>query len=319
VNFSNLLGAPSQGNPRQELQSVIILGAGTMGKQISVQCAAHGYDVTLYDVDSDVLRRAKDEVAGIVDWLRSRGLIQPREPDSILKKITVESDSASASSGADLVIECVFEDLETKRAVLRQISAHCPERAIYTTNTSSFTASMFADSCARPARLAALHFHFPVWTSNVVDLMPHPGTDSSVVDTLHRFALSIGQIPITYKKETHGYIFNSIFGAMQRQALDLVIGGVASIEDVDHAWMVIFKMPIGPFGMMDQIGLDTIQRITAHWAKVLNDPDGEKRAAFLEELTSQGYCGTKTNRGFYTYPEPAYAQNDFLQRGVVRQ
>jgi 3-hydroxyacyl-CoA dehydrogenase len=83
--------------------------------------------------------------------------------------------------------------------------------------------------------------------------------------------------------------------AMQRQALDLVIGSVASIEDVDRAWIGIFKMPIGPFGMMDQIGLDTIQGITAHWAKVLNDPDGEKRAAFLEEFTSQGYCGTKTS------------------------
>jgi 3-hydroxybutyryl-CoA dehydrogenase len=290
-----------------------------MGKQIGVQCAAHGYDVTLYDADSDVLRRAKDQVAGIVDWLRSRSLIQPKEPDSILKKIRVESDSAAAASRADLVIECVFEDLETKRAVFRQIGAHCPDHAIYTTNTSSFTASMLADSCARPARLAALHFHFPVWTSNVVDLMPHPGTDSSVVDTLHRFALSIGQIPIIYKKETHGYIFNSMFGAMQRQALDLVIGGVASIEDVDRTWMGIFKMQIGPFGMMDQIGLDTIQRITAHWAKVLNDPEAEKRAAFLKELTSQGFCGAKTNRGFYTYPEPAYAQDDFLQRPVARQ
>lgn len=131
MNFSDLLGARSPGDQRQELQNVIILGAGTMGKQISVQCAAHGYNVTLYDVDSDVLRRAKDEVAGIVDWLRSRGLIQPREPDSILKKIRVESDSASASSGADLVIECVFEDLETKRAVFREIGAHSPEHAIY--------------------------------------------------------------------------------------------------------------------------------------------------------------------------------------------
>jgi 3-hydroxybutyryl-CoA dehydrogenase len=175
---------------------------------------------------------------------------------------------------------------------------------------------MFVKSCPRPARLAALHFHLPVWVSNVVDLMPHPGTDPAVVDTLDRFAVSIGQIPIRYKKEAYGYIFNSMFGAMQRQALDLVIGGVASIEDVDRAWMGIFKMPIGPFGMMDQIGLDTIQKITIHWAKVLNDPAAKRRAAFLEELTSKGFLGAKMNRGFYTYPEPAYAQVDFLERNV---
>jgi 3-hydroxybutyryl-CoA dehydrogenase len=300
---------------RRELQSVVVLGAGTMGKQISVQCAGHGYDVTLYDIDRGVLSRVKDGAAGIVDWLGAHGHIQAGQRDSILKRIKVESDCASASSRADLVIECVFEDLEAKFAAFRAVGAHCPEHTIYTTNTSSFTASMLADSCARPARLAAFHFHLPVWTSNVVDLMPHPGTDPTVVETLSRFALSIGQIPITYKREAHGYIFNSMYGAMQRQALDLVIGGVASIEDVDRAWMGIFKMRIGPFGMMDQIGLDTIQKITVHWARALNDPAAEKRAAFLEKLTAQGFCGAKTSRGFYTYPEPAYAQADFLQRG----
>src|SRR5260370_577913 len=110
------------------------------------------------------------------------------------------------------------------------------------------------------------HFHLPVWTSNVVDLMHHPGTDPTVVETLSRFALSIGQIPIMYKREAHGYIFNSMYGAMQRQALDLVIGGVASIEDVDRAWMGIFKMRIGPFGMMDQIGLGNIPKDTGYSA-----------------------------------------------------
>ena len=303
-------------NPK-ELQNIVVLGAGTMGKQIAVQCAGHGYNVTLYDVDPAVLSGAKDQAAGIVDWLRAHGHIRAGEEGSILERIKVESDCASASSRADLVIECVFEDVGMKHLAFRAVGPHCPKHTIYATNTSSFTASMFVDSCPKPARLAALHFHYPVWISNVVDLMPHPGTDPTVVETLNRFALSIGQIPIMYKKEAHGYIFNSMFGAMQRQALDLVIGGIASIEDVDRAWMGVFKMPIGPFGMMDQIGLDTIQKITAHWARALNDPAAERRTAFLEELTSQGFLGRKTNRGFYTYPAPAYARADFLQRNRI--
>ena len=297
---------------RIELQNVVILGAGTMGKQIAVQCAGHGCDVTLYDIDPSVLSRVKDEVAGIIGWLSAHGHIEAEKRDSIMRRIRIESDCASASVRADLVIECVFEDLEAKRSVFRAVGLHCPEHTIYATNTSSFTASMLVGSCAKPARLAALHFHLPVWTSNVADVMPHPGTDPEVVETLSRFAQSIGQIVITYKREVHGYIFNSMFGAMQRQALDLVIGGVASIEDIDRAWMGIFKMPIGPFGMMDQIGLDTIQKITLYWARELNDPAAEKRAAFLETLTAQGFCGAKTNRGFYSYPGPAYAQADFL-------
>jgi 3-hydroxyacyl-CoA dehydrogenase, C-terminal domain len=106
-------------------------------------------------------------------------------------------------------------------------------------------------------------FHLPVALSNVVDLMPHPGTDPAVVAALDAFAREIGQIPPHYKQEYHGYIFNSIFGAIQRQALDLVIEGVASFEDVDRSWMGIFKMPVGPFWMYDQIGLDTIAEILA--------------------------------------------------------
>jgi 3-hydroxybutyryl-CoA dehydrogenase len=298
-----------------ELQNILVIGAGTMGKQIAVQCAGHGYDVTLYDVDPSVLGKAKDAAAQILNWLSAHRHIRAAELNLILSRIRIESDCASAGARADLVIECVFEDLETKRAIFRAVGGHCPEHTIYATNTSSFTASMLVDSCVNPSRLAALHFHLPVWTSNVVDLMPHPGTDPLVVEALSRFAHRIGQIVITYKKETHGYIFNSLFGAMQRQALDLVMGGFASIEDVDRAWMGIFKMPIGPFGMMDQIGLDTIQRITLFWARALNDSIGEQRAAFLERLTAQGFCGTKSNRGFYTYPDPAYAQTDFLQKG----
>jgi 3-hydroxybutyryl-CoA dehydrogenase len=307
---TNLQASKENSGP---LQNVLVLGAGTMGKHIAVQCAGHGRYVVLYDIDSAVLSRANDQVARIVDWLTAQGQIKACERSSILERIKVESDSTSAASRADLVIESVFEDLEAKHRVFRAVGPHCPEHSIYTTNTSSFTASMFVESCPRPDRLAALHFHLPVWTANVVDLMPHPGTDPFVVETLNKFALSIGQIPIIYKKEVHGYIFNSMFGAMQRQALDLVIGGIASVEDVDRSWMGILKMPIGPFGMMDQIGLDTTLRVTLHWAKVLNDPAAERRAAFLETLTSQGFLGAKTNRGFYDYPNPTYARPNFLR------
>ncbi len=142
--------------------------------------------------------------------------------------------------------------------------------------------------------------------------MPHPGTDPQVVAALDDFARGLGQIPIHYAREYHGYVFNSIFGAMQRQALDLVIKDVAGFEDVDRSWMGIFKMPIGPFGMFDQIGLDTIAEISHHWAETLNDDAGRKRVAFLRSLTSKGFLGAKSGQGFYRYPAPAYAQPEFL-------
>jgi 3-hydroxybutyryl-CoA dehydrogenase len=126
------------------------------------------------------------------------------------------------------------------------------------------------------------------------------------------FAREIGQIPIHYKQEYHGYIFNSIFGAMQRQALDLVIERVASFEDIDRSWMGIFKMPIGPFGMFDQIGLDTIAEILGHWAETLNDDASRRRVEYLKAWMAQGFLGAKSSRGFYRYPSPAYVGSGFL-------
>jgi hypothetical protein len=132
----------------------------------------------------------------------------------------------AAAAQAAIIIECVPEILELKKSVFEQLGRHCPPEAIYVTNTSSLVPSQLAGSCPHSERMAALHFHLPVALSNVVDLMPHPGTDLTVVAALDAFAREIGQIPIHYKQEYHGYIFNSIFGAMQQQALDLVIEGV---------------------------------------------------------------------------------------------
>ena len=142
--------------------------------------------------------------------------------------------------------------------------------------------------------------------------MPHPGTEPDVVESLEVFARKIGQIPIRYAREYHGYIFNSIFGAMERQAMDLVIQGIATIENVDRSWMGIFRMPIGPFGMFDGIGLDSLAEILNHWAEALNDDAGRQRVAFLRQYTGKGWMGRKTGHGFYTYPDPAYARPDFL-------
>jgi 3-hydroxybutyryl-CoA dehydrogenase len=105
--------------------------------------------------------------------------------------------------------------------------------------------------------LLALHFHPPVWPHNIVDVMPHKGTDPAITARVLEFARSIGQIPIHLQRESHNYIFNAMFSAVNREALTLAANGVATVEDIDRAWMGIMKMPVGPFGMMDLVGLDT--------------------------------------------------------------
>ena len=273
---------------------MLIIGAGSMGREIGLQCTRHGVDVTLHDVSPNVLAEAAAH-------FRAAG--QPLATSTDLR----------AAVDADLVIECIPENLALKRRIFAQVGEHARPQTILATNTSSLLPSQLAASCPYPGRLAALHFHLPVATSNIVDLMPHPGTDPEVVASLDAFARRIGQVPIHYARESHGYIFNSIFGAMERQAMDLVINGTATFEDVDRSWMGIFRMPIGPFGMFDGIGLDSLAEVLRHWAETLDDEAGRRRVAFLQRWVDQGFLGRKSGRGFYAYPDPGYARPGFIE------
>ena len=304
------VSTPEQ-TPLQTIHRVLVVGAGTMGREIGLQCARHGVHACLYDSSPQALEQAALHFRQTTGKLETTGQWERGQAQAILQQIETRSDLRAAAE-ADLVIECVPENLALKKRVFAQLGEHCRPETLLATNTSSLLPSQLAASCRHPEKLAALHFHLPVAVSNVVDLMPHPGTDPGVVASLDAFARRIGQIPIHYAREYHGYIFNSIFGAMQRQALDLVIQEVATVENVDRSWMGIFKMPIGPFGMFDGIGLDSLAEVLNHWAEALHDDAGRRRVAFLRRWTDQGFLGTKSQRGFYTYPSPAFARPGFL-------
>jgi 3-hydroxybutyryl-CoA dehydrogenase len=296
----------------EDVRRVLIAGAGTMGREIGLQCALHGYDVTLYDVSQDALEattaRQDEALAGFV----AEEQLTREQAQEALGRITTTVDPIEAAIEVDLLSESVPERLELKSKLFAQFNELCPPRTIFTTNTSSFVPSMFAEATGRPAQFAAFHFHHVVWVSNVVDIMPHPGTAPETVDLLRAFARRIGQIPIICQKESHGYVFNAMLNALNRAALTLVANGVASVQDVDRAWMGVMKMSIGPFGILDGVGLDTAWDITAHWAKALGDPQLRRNADFLKQYVDQGHLGAKSERGFYTYPSPAYQRPGFL-------
>jgi 3-hydroxybutyryl-CoA dehydrogenase len=157
-----------------------------------------------------------------------------------------------------------------------------------------------------------MHFHTYVWDANVVDIMPHPGTSPETVEVLHAFAKRIGQIPILLHKENYQYVFNAMLGALNTAALKLAADEVASVEDIDRAWMGVMKIPIGPFGIMDVVGLQTVWDITQYWATVTGDAQLQANANFLKGYVDQEMLGVKNGKGFYQYPDPAYSRPDFL-------
>ena len=296
------------------IKTVLVAGAGTMGRQISLQCALHGFSVHLYDVSADVLRQAEGQIQAYATQLEAQNRWSRPEVEAAVARIQLTPDPEQAAQ-ADLLSESIPEDPQLKARFYAQFGALCPPHTIFTTNTSSLLPSMFAKATGRPDRFCALHFHTYVWDSNVVDIMPHPGTAQEVVRQVEAFSCQIGQIPILLQKESYGYVFNAMLNALNRAAMTLAANDVASVEDVDRAWMGVMKTAIGPFGILDVVGLDTAHSITRYWADVLNDPQLKTNAAFLERYLEDGRLGVKSGSGFYNYPNPVYAQASFLEQG----
>jgi 3-hydroxybutyryl-CoA dehydrogenase len=285
-----------------------------MGQQIAFQCAGHGFEVVLHDVSEAALESARARLDAYAQGLVDAGTISTELRDAARERITSATDPSEAAADADLVSEAVPEDPELKGRVLAQFNELCPPRTVFMTNTSTLLPSQFAKASGRPDRVIALHFHLPVWTNNLADVMPHKGTAREVIALVVAFARAIGQVPIELHKEHNGYVFNSMYTALNRAAITLAQQGVASVEDIDRSWMHLTRAPVGPLGALDAVGLDTVWTITDYWARELGDEQLRANAAFLKAYVDRGEVGIKTGKGFYSYPDPAYARPDFIER-----
>lgn len=298
----------------KDIKKVLVVGAGTMGQQIAFQCAAHNYSVTLYAISNNAVEWARERLRDYADGLVSDGCLDRKTAEKALYSINTTTNPAEAAAEADLLSECVPEDPVIKREVFKQFNELCPPRTIFTTNASMLIPSLIAHATGRADRFVAFHFHQPAWVGNVADIMPHPGTSAEVVDLVRDFARSINQIPMVLKKESYGYIFNSMYSGLNSAAISLAANGVAEIEDIDRSWMGIMKMSIGPLGMLDMVGLDTVWSITKYWGDTLNDMQTLKNAIYLKnEYVDKGWLGVKSGRGFYTYPNPTYQEANFVE------
>ncbi len=294
------------------IRNVLILGAGTMGLQIGLQSAISGFDVIIYDAYDQALEKAERRLQKLAGDLVRKGRAEQEAIDAGLLRIQFSSDPEAAGRKADLISESVPEDPALKQQVFSQFNTICPDHAIFTTNSSTLLPSMIAEATGRPDRFAALHFH-DCSITNVVDVMPHPGTSAKTLETILGFCKDIDQYPIELKKEQHGYVFNTMLMELLGSALNLASIGVAAPEDIDRAWMGIMKTAVGPFGIMDSVGLDTVYKITDYWATKTNDPKRKGNAAYLIEFVEQGDLGIKTGKGFYTYPDPDFLKPEFME------
>ena len=200
------------------INRVVVIGSGTMGRQISLQIARSGLPVTLYDIDDNALKSARDAQREYVQsWIEAEELSE-LEATGIFERLQYQSDLIEAVGDVDLAIEAVPERVEVKRTVFAQLDRVLPPDAIIATNSSSIRVSLLEDATERPELVANLHFYLPVWDSPMVEVGGGSSTDEDVLDALTTFANQIGILPLRVRKESTGFIFNRVWRAIKKKS-----------------------------------------------------------------------------------------------------
>lgn len=299
-----------------KIRNVLAVGGGVMGSQAGFYYALNGFDVVQYDISEESLAKCRDYHSKFVEGYRAaRPSVTDEEIQSGLARIRYSSDLADAARGADLVTESVPESLEIKRQVWTELNDHCPEHTIFTTNTSTLLPSSLADASGRPGQFLALHYGNPIWNAPIAEVMKHPGTEHSVFQQVVEFAENARLVPIKLEKEQSGYVINTLLIPWFEGALELVVNGICSYQDVDRTWMLCSGgMPMGPFGALDTVGFEVARLIEQ--ARAAANPDNlqhQKNIDYLQEnYINKGHFGALSGQGFYSYPDPEYTQPDFL-------
>ena len=304
-----------------DVHKVTVIGAGTMGRQIAALVANSGRPVILHDalpaamdVAMDRLREELETIPTAPRYAHHQfRLAPPANRQQLLNRITIERDLATAVSGADFIIEAVREDLETKRGLFAEVS-RLNSTAIISTNSSSIPSGLIASAAEDPGRVMNTHFFAPIWQRAMVELMTCGQTRPEVMERAAAFTRSLGIVVASVSGESKGFIINRIWRAVKRESLRVVDEGHASPEDVDRLWMIFFGTPMGPFGIMDMVGLDVVADIETSYQLVATDPM-DKPSPALHEKVARGELGEKSGKGFYSHPDPEYLQPGWLTEG----
>ena len=284
-----------------ELNVVAVVGAGTMGRGIAQAFAQAGYATTLYDVDPDAARHARETIESTLEKGVARGKLDAQEKDRALERLRVETDLGDAVIDADLAIEAVPESLELKREMFAELDARCPERAILASNTSSLRISTLAAETERPERVAGLHFFNPVHVMKLVEIVAPESVSPEVVGTLRRAVESLGKQPIVVR-DVPGFATSRLGIALGLEAIRMVEDRVASAPDIDAAMELGYNHPMGPLKLTDLVGLDVRLAIAENLAREIDGRRFEP-PALLREMVAEGKLGRKSGEGFYRWED----------------
>ena len=271
-----------------------------MGSGIAQVSAQAGFETIVRDISDPVIEKSRTGIEKVLAKGIERGKVTPEQRDSALSRLRFTTELGELS-GCDIIIEAVVEDLEMKNAMWKDLDAICPPETIFASNTSSLTIAAMAAACGRPERMLGLHFFNPVPLMKLVEVVRTITTSEEAAETAFEFAKKLGKEPIR-ARDNSGFVVNLLLIPYMLDAINALEANVASIEDIDKAMQLGAGHPMGPFTLLDFVGLDTTYKI----AEIMFTEYREKRYApppLLKRMVIAGMYGRKSGKGFYDYSE----------------
>lgn len=281
-----------------EIKKIGVLGAGTMGNGIAQVAAQSGFEVVMRDIEERFVENGLKAIEKFLSKSVEKGKMTENQKKEVLLRIKGTTRMEDLKD-VDFVIEAVFEDLDLKKTVFRQLDELTKEDVILTTNTSSMSITEIAVSTKRPEKVAGMHFFNPAPLMRLVEVIRGYHTNDETVGIVMEMARRFGKEPVEVKKDTPGFIVNRLLMPHFIEAIKMAEEGIASIEDIDKAVKLGLNYPMGPFELMDLTGIDIALHVIEYLYKELNKESKWSAPTLLRSMVRAGRLGKKTGGGWY--------------------